>query len=210
MSQPTPLPPSPESPSLGSESAVHQVLLMRIDRLHARLRAAVQGLPEADAKVAASAESDLEAWALALEHSPLAPVQSDPVTAAAYARGREVREALLAAEGGVASSEELGKLLGITRQAIDKRRRNGKLFAVRERGDWFYPRWQVADGEVLDGLDDVLAELCQGELGPWDFMVFFLRTNTEREGESPLQALRAGRRDVAVRAARMYCEHGAR
>ena len=160
--------------------------------------------------MAVSAESDLEAWAVAVEHSPLAPTQHDPELAAAYARGREAREALLSAEGGVVSSEELGKLLGVTRQAIDKRRRNGSLFAVRERGDWLYPHWQLANGEVLDGLADVLDVLARSDLSAWDIMIFFLRTDTEREGESPLEALRAGRREAALRAARMYGEHGAR
>lgn len=50
--------------------------------------------------------------------------------------------------------------------------------------------------------------LTQHALGHWEAMNFFLRTDTEREGESPLQALRAGRRDAAVCAARMYGEHG--
>jgi hypothetical protein len=130
--------------------------------------------------------------------------------AAAYARGRVAREALLVAEGGVVSAEELGKLLGMTPSAVDERRRKGDLFAVHERGAWLYPTWQVSNGAVLDGLNDVLEVLAQGKFGPWDIMIFFLRTDTERDGESPLQALGTGRKDAAMRAARIYGEQGAR
>ena len=130
--------------------------------------------------------------------------------AAAYARGDDAREGLLGAEGGVLSAEALGEQLGITPHAVEGQRRSGSLLAVLMHDAWRYPAWQLADGKLLDGLTDVLAVLVQHDLGPWDVMSFFLRTDTEREGESPLQALRAGRLDVALRAARMYGGHGAR
>jgi hypothetical protein len=121
-----------------------------------------------------------------------------------------VREDVLSAEGGAVTAETLGEQLGSTPHAVEAQRRGGSLLAVYERGAWRYPAWQLSDGKLLDGLGAVLQVLAQHALSPWDTMIFFLHTDTEREGESPLQALRAGRRDAALRAARMYGEHGAR
>ena len=118
---------------------------------------------------------------------------------------------LLQAEGGVANSEEFGRLLGgISRQAVDKRRRSGRVLALRERGDWLYPRWQIADGQALAGLEEVLDVLTEREHDPWAMLIFFLRTDTALEGESPLAALRFGRVEAAVEAARGYGEQSAR
>jgi predicted nucleotidyltransferase len=162
---------------------------------------------EEDAARAVSAASGMDALAMA----PLEPEPADPAVVAAYARGRAAREELIDAEGGVASADEIGKLLGgISRPAVDKARKAGRLLALRERGDWLYPRWQVHGGAILEGLPSVLAELEAGEHDTWAKMIFFLETDTERDGESPLEALRAGRQEVALRAARAYGEHGAR
>ena len=58
------------------------------------------------------------------------------------ARNVAHRQTLLALAGGALSADEAGRIIGITRQAIDKRRRAGALLAVREGSDWRYPACQ--------------------------------------------------------------------
>lgn len=194
--------------TLQAGSRMHQALAVRLTRVAARL---TEHLSEEDVAQALSAATDMDALAVALVRSPLAHEPVDPDAAAAYARGRAAREQLLQAEGGMATSEEMGQLLGgISRQAIDKRRRAGRLVAVRERSDWLYPRWQVAHGQLLEGLEAVLDELGDRGHDPWAMLIFFLQSDTEQEGESPLGALRAGKVEAAICAAHAYGEQGAR
>lgn len=216
LSSSPPSPATPPDPTAAHESGlveaggspVRKALAVRLMRVAQRLAGHVS---EEDAERAVSAASDMDALAVALARAPLEPEPADPSVVAAYARGRAARERLLRSEGGVASAEEIGKLLGgISRPAVDKARRAGRLLALRERGDWLYPRWQVQNGAALEGLTSVLAELDAGQHDTWSKMIFFLDTDTERDGESPLAALRAGRTEVALRAARAYGEHGAR
>ena len=194
------------TPSTGS--AIREALAARLQRVARQL---ALELPEQEADVAVRASNDYLALETALKHAPIVQDTLDPVLAAAYARGLVARQELLRAEGGVVSGEQLGNLLGgITRQAVDKRRRAGRLLALRERSDWVYPVWQVAENRMLPGFEDVLAELTARGHGPWDAMLFFLETDTQHDGETPLAALRGGGVERALWAARTYGEQGAR
>ncbi len=127
----------------------------------------------------------------------------DPL-APARLRGLRAKKQLLEAEGGVVSGRELAQAIGITRQAVDKRRLGGKLIGIDlgKRG-YAYPVWQVG----LDGLDVVLAELDEYE--PWTQALFMLSANNWLEGETPLAMLRHGERDEVLTAARLYGEQTA-
>ncbi len=122
----------------------------------------------------------------------------DPL-AAARLRGLRVKKQLLDAEGGTVSGQELAKAIGITRQAVDKRRLANTVIGIDlgKRG-YAYPVWQVG----LNGLDAVLVEL--NDLNPWSQALFFLSPNSWLDGETPLAALRRGERDVVLSAARHY------
>jgi hypothetical protein len=139
-----------------------------------------------------------EAWAGVLDHDPLA---------AAKARGVEKQRDLLAAEGGAAGVDELASALHISRQAVDKRRRAGKLLALPRGGHrWVFPAWQVARGRTVPGLEEVLATL--GGRDPWSQLIFFVTPDRLLDNRSPLQALRAGDLAAVVRAAEGYGEQG--
>ncbi len=71
----------------------------------------------------------------------------DPLVPA-LARNVEHRQKLLKLAGGVLSAENAGRTLGITRQAVEKRRRSNTMLAVREGSDWRYPACQFNEGEV--------------------------------------------------------------
>lgn len=125
-------------------------------------------------------------------------VPRDPL-APARLRGLALKRQLLAAEGGVVSAQNMGAALGISRQAVDKRRRAGILIGLSlGRRGYAYPVWQVD----LEGLPDILAEL-RG-LDPWTQDAFMLAPNRWLDGASPLDALRHGNRDGVLTAARQY------
>ena len=126
---------------------------------------------------------------------------SDPL-APARLRGLAAQRRLLALEGGSVSSQQMAALLGISRQAIDKRRKRGTLIGLDlGRRGYVYPVWQAN----LSGLPEVLARL--GELSPWGQLGFFLATNAWLDDRSPLAALRAGDLDAVLRAADLYGDH---
>jgi hypothetical protein len=129
--------------------------------------------------------------------------------AAARLRGVSAAEELLAAEGGVLPVERVAALLMITRQAVDKRRRAGRLIALDTgRRGYAYPAWQFAPaGGLLPGLEATLAELVDED--GWMRAAFMLGPNTRLGGESPLALLRRGDVDAVRAVARSYGEQGA-
>lgn len=132
----------------------------------------------------------------------LAP--TDPL-AAARLRGAQVQQSLLK---GAYSSEEVAKLLRMTRQGVDKRRRQRQLLglSVGRRG-YRYPAWQFQEGEVLPGLPDVLAAFT--DLNPWTQAVFFTTGDLRLGSKTPLEVLEAGQVNSVVQAAAAYGYQGA-
>lgn len=153
-------------------------------------RMAREASPEALAE-ALAAPSDTGAVARALAEQAAADAlrRLEPL-AGAIARGAAVRARLAEAAGGMLSAEDVGKALGISRQAVDKRRAAGKLLAVRIRGDWHYPSAQFRDGEVLHGIEEVLAGM--GDASAWSVLDFLLTPDDALDGRPPLAALRTG------------------
>lgn len=127
---------------------------------------------------------------------------------AARARGLGMRARLLEEEGGLLSGEQAAARLGVSRQAVDKRRRAGTLLAIeRPSRGLGYPAWQFPDDGRLPGLSETLRAL--GDEPPIAKQRFFLSGN-HRLGEArPLDLLRAGRVAEVVQAARAAGEHGA-
>jgi hypothetical protein len=143
----------------------------------------------------------------ALEAAPLE--HSDPLRPARL-RGLQAARALLNREGGTLTAEEVAKHLGVTRQAVDKKRHAGKLLAVtRGSRSVLYPAWQFTPQGILPGLEAVLRALDENKTDPWAKLSFFLGENLRLGGDSPLTALRAGRVEEVIVAARSFGEHGA-
>ncbi len=154
---------------------------------------------------AAGAASDTLALLQALEQPDvLRELERDDLLLPARVRGETGKRRLLLAEGGVCSAAELGQLLGhLSRQAIDNRRKKGKLLALDlGRHGYGYPLWQVHDGAVLPGLEVVLAVLRQCD--PWTQVGFLLSPNSWLGGETPLAELRRGEIDRVVATAEMF------
>jgi hypothetical protein len=130
--------------------------------------------------------------------------------ALAMARGMEARQTLAEAEGGSLSSEEVARLLRISKTAVLKRLEAGRLLAWREERLQAarFPRWQFDEhGQVLASLEDVLECLNHDQgLDAWGKILFFLQTKTSLGGKRPLDLLREGKVKQVCQAAQTYAE----
>lgn len=142
--------------------------------------------------LAAPSDTGTVARALAEQAATDALRRLEPL-AGAIIRGVAVRARLAEAAGGMLSADDAAKALGISRQAVDKRRAAGKLLAVRVRGDWHYPSAQFRDGEVLPGVEEIINGM--PDASAWSVLDFLLAPDDALDGRPPLAALRAG--DVA-------------
>lgn len=157
---------------------------------------------------ATGARTDFDVLLQALE-TPEARAHLDDPLAAAKIRGLQQRERLLRAEGGVVAAGDVANALRITRQAVDKRRRGGRLIAVAAgRRGYAYPVWQFdSTSGTLPGLEEVLSEL--GDHDQWMRMAFMLNPNVRLDGETPLAVLRDRDIERVKQAAQAYGKHGA-
>jgi hypothetical protein len=164
---------------------------------------------ERSLEAATAASSDWEVLLRALS-SPevLEPGSvSDPL-AGARLRGIHARRQLLQAEGGTIPASEVAGILGISRQAVDKRRQAGTLLGISVGGHGYrYPAWQFEQSGILNGLERVLKVLAQHD--DWMKLAFFVSSNDRLGGESPLKNLRRGGLQPVLDAAESYGEHGA-
>jgi hypothetical protein len=130
--------------------------------------------------------------------------------ARARVRGLGARQQLAEAEGGSWSSEEVARMLQISKTAVLKRLATGRLLAWREERLQAarFPRWQFDEhGHVLDGLEKVLEVLNQDErLDAWGKILFFLQEKASLGGRRPLDWLREGKPKELSLAAQAYAE----
>jgi hypothetical protein len=188
------------------ESPLQSALARRL------LKAVLSAAAEADESVAAEAVSEssdaLSVVRLLEQPEILAHLSAIDPLAPARLRGIAVRHALLEHAGGTLSSEEVAETLGLSRQAVDKRRRTDKLLALAfGRRGYRYPACQFVDGNVLTGLDRVLAEL--GDDDGWSRLAFLVSRRSDLDDESPLSRLEQNDIERVVQAARAAGDHGA-
>ncbi|HLJ63701.1 MAG TPA: helix-turn-helix domain-containing protein [Stellaceae bacterium] len=179
-------------------------------RLMSRLAATAseEGLSDA-----LSASTDVGAVARALSNSTLlgpAIRELDPL-ASLIAEGVAHKQALMAEAGGLLSTAEVATLLGISRQAVYKRRQEKKLLSVPHGGEEKFPAIQfTADGRPVPGLSRLLAAV--GLEGAWGTLDFLLTPDDDRlRGLSPIAMLKKHPQRIAeiVELAIAQGEHGA-
>ena len=138
---------------------------------------------------------------LSSESDPLAPMDEGTsrreVLAAqiqAELEATRLREKLLAESIGV---EEAAQFTQRSRQALERRRREGRLLALKMKNQWRYPKWQfdpASPGGVVPGLEEVLGHL---ELSPAGAAAWMTEPSDVFGGKSAIELLRKGRaRDV--------------
>ena len=134
-------------------------------------------------------------------------VAEDPFIAAKF-RGLRRKQQMLEAAGGALSSEQVAEVLGVSRQAVDKRRASNQLLALTQgKRGYSYPSFQFEDGKTMTGLEGVLGEL--KDLDPWMQMVFFTTPSERLGGKTPLEKLRKDLVSDVMAAASGYGEQGA-
>lgn len=131
------------------------------------------------------------------------PTPPPEVVAAAVrrtaARYVEVVSELVA---GSLSTREVAAQLGISAQAVAKRRLAGRLVAFVHRGDWRYPAWQFDPRDPsrpLPGLLEAYRALPDDD--PIGNAAWFTRPSRHLGDRTPLDLLRAGDADRVIDAA---------
>lgn len=165
-------------------------------------------LSEESLRAAAAAPTDYAVLVSALGRpEALTEVsRTDPLVEARL-RGLAMRQQLLEAEGGPLRVEEVASLLRLSRQAVDKRRRAGRVLGLRAgRRGYAYPSWQFTAHGLLPGLEEVLHDLRLHD--PWMQLAFLVSGNLSLHSETPLNVLRRGQLEAVRRAARLYGEQG--
>jgi hypothetical protein len=137
-----------------------------------------------------------------------AAVRDQDPLAMARLRGIEAKRRMLTDEGGTLSAEKVGELLAISRQAVEKRRKAGRLIGVSlGRRGFGYPAWQFSERGTLPGLETVLDALKAHD--GWTKLVFFTSENAATDGKKPLDVLRSGDVEKVLAAAQTYGDQGA-
>lgn len=194
--------------------AVHHKTRSVKDEFSARVRnffeaTVLSEVHEAAIKDALKAPTEFETILHALELPEVAAAirNQDPL-ALARLRGIEAKRRILTEDGGLLSAEKVGEILRISRQAVEKRRKAGRLIGVSlGRRGFGYPAWQFSERGTLPGLEVVLDTLKPHDA--WTKLVFFTSENAATGGKKPLEVLRSGDVEKVVAAARTYGEQGA-
>jgi hypothetical protein len=102
----------------------------------------------------------------------------------------------------------VAEVLGISRQAVDKRRSSNQLLALTQgKRGYSYPSFQFDDGRTIPGLEEVLGQL--KSLDPWMQMVFFTNPHERLGGKTPIERLQKGSIEDVKSVAVEYGEQGA-
>ncbi len=165
-------------------------------------------LPQSTIEQATGAPTDLLVALEALSSAPgTSQLVSDDPFLAAKLRGIKRKKQMLDTAGGTLSSQEVAELLGISRQAVDKRRASNQLLALTQgRRGYSYPRFQFEEGKAIQGLEEVLKEL--KAVDPWMQMVFFTNPHERLDGKTPIECLQKGLVKEVLQAASGYGEQG--
>lgn len=95
------------------------------------------------------------------------------------------------------SGEEFGNRLGLTRQAIDARRKNGQLIGLEGPGRGVhYPEWQImSDGHLTPGISEIL-ELVDGDT--WAAYRFLVEDFPDASRDRLVDKLQDGEVDLVL------------
>jgi hypothetical protein len=204
---------NPESTHRYFSSVLRDLAVTKHPAFYSRiLRAFLQlenDLPSTMIDEATAAPTDYLVAVEALSSAPGTAqlIAEDPFIAAKF-RGLKRKQQMLETAGGALTSEQAAEVLGISRQAVDKRRASNQLLALTQgRRGYSYPSFQFEDGKTIIGLEEVLAEL--KDLDPWMQMVFFTSPNERLGDKTPLERLKKGLVSEVKAAATGFGEQGA-
>src|ERR1700722_9390793 len=180
-------------------------------RASAALKQIAEHADEQSLQRAVAAPTDAGAVARAISDSAVmtsAVAELDPL-AALIAKGAGQKLELLKQAGGVLSVSDVARLLRISRQAVDKRRREGKLLAVARGADYAYPACQFDDDHVVPGLTELLGHI--GREPTWATLAFLVTPDDRLGDQAPLAVLRSKNeklKELTLRLARAVAGDG--
>jgi hypothetical protein len=159
---------------------------------------------------ALSAPTDVGGVATLL--SDLAPLAIEVPTldpfVEAMARGTAIKQELLTGAGGGLTSSDVARALGITRQAVDKRRIRGGLLAVPNgSGEYVYPACQFTPDGLIPGIEEVLRAF--QVRSPWTQLSALVAPAPSLSGKTIIEALKSGAIERAVSIAASFGEQAA-
>src|SRR5262249_33549873 len=166
-----------------------------------QIKAREEGLAEVGV-VEAKAVSKLLSEELDSEgtHDPAESAYQPSARALALLRGKKISERDLKESGGSYTLQDVESLLGISRQAVDKRVREDALLAVpgphRRRR---YPAVQFTGDGTLPGLAEVLKSLPSAN--GWFRLNFLIRPDARLDGRRPIDLLKESKIAPVVAAA---------
>lgn len=134
----------------------------------------------------------------------LAQLEKDDPLLEAKLKGVQHKLELLNYQGKKAlTSSEVAAVLGISRQAVDNRRKNNSLLGLSlgSRG-YRYPAWQFTNGSVLRGWSEVLSNM--EHLDDWSKLIFMLTGDIRLDDKTPLECLKNSETKEVISAARAY------
>ncbi|MCM3778797.1 hypothetical protein [Microbacterium hydrocarbonoxydans] len=103
-------------------------------------------------------------------------------------------------------SESIGRVLGLSDAEVRRATESLELLAVvTDEGTTLYPDFQIHEGRVVDGLQQVLAILHTGIDDPWTWTQFLnVAVYDETEGRDVrwIEEMRAGRLEAVLNDAR--------
>jgi hypothetical protein len=203
----TPFPSMGRHPVDSARQALAQAFLKRSVKMLERVSSSASS--EA-LKSALSSPTDVGGVASLL--SDLAPLSVDLSAVdpflEAMARGAAIKQELLTSGGGGLTSSQVSGALGITRQAVDKRRSRRALLAVPNgSGDYVYPACQFTSDGVITGLEEVLRAF--QIQSPWTQLSVLLASVPALGGKTILETLRSGAIERATAIAASFGEQAA-
>jgi hypothetical protein len=152
---------------------------------------------EATINRALEAATDVGTLAYLLSVAAAAPAvaELDP-EAELLAEGALLKAELLERAGGTLGVGQVADILRISRQAVDKRRKAGKLIAVSFGADFAYPACQFTADGILTGIDRALEAMAVSDA--WMRLEWLLTEDEALGGLSPLEALKAGSVEAVI------------
>lgn len=201
------VPPTAKRPVGPGHTALARAFLKRSVKMLER----VSSSASAEAlELALSSPTDVGGLAALLsEIAPLAMEvpAADPFVEA-MARGATIKLELLTRAGGGLTSSQVARALGITRQAVDKRRiRHGLLAVPSGAGDYVYPACQFTADGPIPGIEEVLRAF--QVRNPWTQLSALLAPAPPLAGKTIIEALQSGAIEEAVSIAASFGEQAA-
>jgi hypothetical protein len=109
----------------------------------------------------------------------------------AMERGLALRERLREEAGGFLDTAQVAERLGVRRQSVDKRRKEGGLLALETPLGYMFPACQFTVDGAIPGLKDALGAMRGGSF--WEVLAALVTPAPSLEGRTVLKALEQAR-----------------